>query len=164
MIYKGILKERESWVNIAVLIAACFMIFLSVSSGKYTYAVLSLVVVLAVFFKKEHIISKEGVIIRYNLFGWSHENGWAWAEITALKTDYKKAAPNVLLHIGKDVTIRDFVMKKSDIPKILRLAKEMNPDIYIGDLSEAAREKQEEEALHQMEIERARQAEKKRKK
>lgn len=164
MKFKGILREREPWLKIVIVLAAGYMMYLSIMGGMITYAALSVVVILAVFFQKEHIISEEGADIKYNLFGSTHVNRWTWDEITALKTDYQKKAPNVLLHIGKDVTIRDFVMKRSDIPSVLQLAREMNPEIFIGDLSEEEREARDEAILHRQEVERAQNAAKKRKK
>lgn len=164
MKYKGILREREPWLKVAILIAAGYMMYLSISGGMITYVALSVVVMLAVFFQKEHVISDEGVDIRYNLFGIKHVNRWEWKDVTAIKTDYAKKAPDVLVHIGKDVNIRDFVMKRADISGIIEIAKAHNPEIYIDDLSEEERERRDQERLHQQEIERARKAVKKRKK
>ena len=126
MKYKGILREREPWLKIAIIIAAAFMLYLSITGGYITYAALAVVVMLAVFLKKEHIISEEGIDIKYNLFGLNHINRWEWKDITALKPDYQKAYPNVLLHICKDVNIRDFVVKPAEIEGIKALASKMN--------------------------------------
>lgn len=164
MKYKGILREREPWLKVAILIAAGYMMYLSISGGMITYAALSVVVMLAVFFQKEHVISDAGVDIRYNLFGIKHVNRWEWKDVTAIKTDYAKKAPDVLVHIGKDVNIRDFVMKRADISGIIEIAQAHNPEIYIDDLSEEERERRGQERLHQQEVERARKAAKKRKK
>lgn len=162
--YKGILREREPWLKAAIVLAAGYMMYLSLTGGMITYAALSVVVILAVFFQKEHIISDEGADISYNLFGLRHTNRWEWEDISALKTDYKKAYPDVILHINKDVSIRDFKMKRSDIPAILELAERINPEIYIDDISEEEQERRGQERLHQQEVERARKAAQKRKK
>ena len=47
----------------------------------------------------------------------------------------------MLVHIGKDVSIRDFVMKRSDISGIIELARRMNPDIYIGHMTAEEKKK-----------------------
>jgi len=154
MEFKGILRERQTWLKIAIIVAAGYMMYLTITAGQYLYTMFAVVVVLAVFFKKEHVISKEGVDIRYDLLGIKHVNRWEWKDITAIKTDYVKAYPNVLVHIGKDVTIRDFVMKKGDINGILKLASEMNPDIYIGHMTAEEKEKRDRQVLRQQEIER----------
>ena len=164
MKFKGILKERQPWLKIAILLAAGFMMYLSVAGKQYLYAILAAVVILAVFFQKEHIISEEGVDIRYELFGIKSMNRWEWKDISAIKTDYIKAYPNVLVHIGKDVTIRDMVMRKADIPGIVALARKMNPDIFIDHMSDEQREERDRKVLRQQEIEKGIQAAKKRKK
>jgi len=164
MKYKGLLKEREPWLKIVIVIGAGYMMYLSVTMGQLVYAMLAAIVVLAVFFKKEHIISEEGVDIRYELFGIRHINRWEWDDISAIKTDYEKAYPNVLVHIGRDVSIRDFVMKRSDISGIIELARRMNPDIYIGHMTEEEKEKRDQQVLRQQEIEKGINAAKKRKK
>ena len=164
MKFKGILRERTTGMKIALVLAAGFMMFLSITGKMYTYAAIAAVAILAVFFQKEHIVSKEGVDIRYNLFGWVNLNRWEWEDISAVKTDYMKKAPDVLVHFNKDVTIRDFVMKRADVPGVLALAREMNPDIFIADLNEEERERCGQERLHQQEVERGRNAAKKRKK
>ena len=129
MEYEGIQREREPWFKYVVLVAAAFMFYFSVRGGYVTYAALAVVVALAAFLKKEHIISEEGVDIKYTLFGMTHINRWEWKDITALKADYQKKYPDVLLHICKDVNIRDFVFKPSEIEGIRDLASRMNPEL-----------------------------------
>ena len=164
MEFKGILRERQTWLKIAILIAAGYMMYLTITVGQYLYTLFAVVVILAVFFKKEHVISKEGVDIRYELFGCKSMNRWEWKDITAIKTDYVKAYPNVLVHINKDVSIRDFVMKRSDISGIIELARKMNPDIYIGHMTAEEKEERDRQVLRQQEIEKGINAAKKRKK
>ena len=164
MKFKGILKERQPWLKIVIVLAAAFMMYLSIGAGEYLYTILTAVVIVAVFFQKEHIISEEGVDIRYEIFGFKSVNRWEWKDIDAIKTDYVKAAPNVLVHFGKDITIRDFVMKKGDIDGIMALARKMNPDIYIGHMSDEERDERDRQVLRQQEIEKGIKAAKKRKK
>lgn len=163
MEYKGIQKAREPWMKYAVAVAALFMFFLAFAGKKPTYMAISLFVIVAAFLEKEHVVCKDGVEIRYNIFGYKHTNRWEWSEITALQTDYQKAAPNVMVLFNKDVSIRAFTMKKSQVKGIVQLAASMNPDMFIGHVSPAEKEKREAEILHQQEIERAREAKNKRK-
>lgn len=163
MEYKGIQKAREPWVKYAVCAAALFMFFLALAGKKPTYMAIAVFVMVAAFLEKDHVVCKEGVDIRYNVLGWKHTNRWEWSEITAMQTDYKKAAPNVMVHFNKGVSIRAFTMKKSQVKGILKLAASMNPDMFIGDVSEEDQEKKDAEILHQQEVERAREAKKKRK-
>jgi len=163
MEFKGIQKAREPWMKYAVAAAALLMFFLAFAGKKPTYMAIALFVIVAAFLEKEHVVCEDGVEIRYNVLGWKHVNRWEWSEITGLQTDYKKAAPNVMVHFNKDVSIRAFTMKKSQVKGILKLAASMNPDMFIGDMSPEAKERREAEMLHQQEIERALEAKNKRK-
>lgn len=163
MEYKGIQKAREPWVKYAVTAAALFMFFFAMMDKKPTYMAIALVVIVAAFLEKDHVVCEDGIDIRYNILGWKHTNRWEWSKITAIQTDYKKAAPNVMVHFNKDVSIRAFTMKKSQVKGILQLAASKNPDMFIGDVSPEEKERREAEILHQQEIERAREAAKKRK-
>lgn len=165
MKYKGILKERELWVKVLILIAAVYLLYREFIAGQYIYIPLALLVILACFFEKEHIINEEGVDIKYILFkSIVKHNYWTWDEITTLHPDYKKARPNVMLHIGKDVVTRSFVMKPADCRGAIELARQMNPHIYIDDITETEQELREQELLHRQEVARAQKRAAKRKK
>lgn len=133
MKYKGILPERKTWVKAAIFAAAGYMLAVEVMAGRWAYIPITILVMLACFFQKEQIISEEGIDIQYMLFGRIMHNYWSWDEITTLHVDYKRAKPNVMLHIGKDVVTRSYVMNPSDCKAALKLAAEMNSKIYIED-------------------------------
>jgi len=165
MKFKGILPERKLWVKIAVLLIAVYIIFNSIAAGKYIYVLLGALVIGAVFFKKEQVISEKGVDIITSVFGVSSVNHWEWDEVTTMHTDYTKAKPNVMLHIGKDIVTRTYIMTKADCQGALRLAEQMNPKIFIEDLTEEELEQREMEMLRKQQAARAqRAAEKKAKK
>lgn len=158
MKYRGILPERKNWVKAAIALAAAYMMYLEAMRGQWIYVPVALLVILACFFKKEHIISEEGVDIRYQLFRLPIRSRWTWDQVTTLHTDYRKASPNVMLHIGKDIAARAFVMSPSDCQAALRLARQMNPSIYIEDMTEEERQRSEAELLHRQEVLRAQKA------
>lgn len=164
MVYRGIVKERKTWVKILAIILAGYVLYREIVMGQYIYIPVVAFIVLACFFEKAYIVAEEGVDIQYKLLGMTMHNWWTWAEITTLHTDYRKAAPNVMLHIGRDIVTRSYVMHSADIPGILALAAEKNPAIFIEDLSEEEREKQEEAILHRQEVLRAQKAARKKQK
>ncbi len=132
MEYKGIVKKRKTWLTALFVILACLMLWRTIVTQHWSYIPIVVLVILACFFTKEQIISKDGVDIQYVLFGkWTMHNLWSWSEITSLHPDYRKQAPNVELLIARDVVIRPFVMTKDDAAHVLALAKEMNPSIHI---------------------------------
>lgn len=134
MRYYGILRQRKPWVKILIFLLAVCMLLLEIVQKQWIYVPVMLMVILACFFQKEHIVSQEGVDIHSRLFGCSQHSCWTWAEITTIHQDTRKAAPNVMLHFGKDITTRVFVMKPEDARAVLALAKKMNPKIYIAEM------------------------------
>ena len=132
MEYKGIIKKRKTWLTVLFVILACLMLWRTIVTQHWSYLPIVILVILACFFTKEQIISKDGVDIQYTLFGrWTMHNLWAWDEITSLHPDYSKRAPNVELLIARDVVIRPFVMTREDTSHVLELAKKMNTSIII---------------------------------
>lgn len=129
--FKGKLKSRTGKVRIAFAILTCYMMYLEARREHWIFVALGVFVVVACFFSKEHIISEKGVDIKYNLFSLETHNYWEWKEITTLHADYKKAAPHVMLHIGKDIVSRTFTYDASEIDEIFALAKKQNYKIFI---------------------------------
>ena len=164
MEYRGIVKTREKWMTVLFMVLAALMLWRTIATGKWIYIPILIVVVLACFFRREHIISEEGVEIRNILFGrFKSRDLWTWDEITSMETNYEKVAPNVRLLISKDIVIRAFVMTRSDAKKSLALARKMNPSIQMNELSEEEQERRDAEILHQQEIREAQQRAAKRK-
>lgn len=86
-----------------------------------------------------------------------------------MRPDYKKAKPNIMMEIAKDVSVRAFVFTPEDAVKVMEFAQRMNPEAYVDSRTEAEREAYKEErdrmiAEKQMQIRRQKQAEKARKK
>lgn len=164
MIFEGIVKDRKIEVRIGLAIAVLFMMFLSLQARQWIYLPILLVVLLACFFYKKHIISEKGVGIERSVFSFTSYDYWSWDEVTTLHTDYDKAKPNVMVHIGKDVVTRTFTFPKKDIPGIVELAEEMNPDIYIVDISKEEQDRMDQKILHKQKVLRRQKAAAKKKK
>lgn len=139
MIYKGIVKTRDAKRKALLLAGSIVILYIALMQGNYLYIAVDAVLILAVFFKKEHVVSEKGVSIEYELFGIKVSNKWEWSQITAIRPDYKKAKPNILLEIAKDVTIRPFVFKEKEAWDVMNLARKMNPEIYVDDRTEEQR-------------------------
>ena len=129
MQYKGIVRKRELWFEIAMLITGGVLFYVELIRGQYFYLILLTILMLAIFFKKEQVISEEGIDIKYYLLGIKSVSHWDWKDITSMKPDYLKARPDVILLIAKDVTIRNFRMKAADASGVMQLAKKMNPKL-----------------------------------
>ena len=129
MQYKGIVRKRELWFEIAMLIAGGVLFYVELIRGQYFYLIVLTILMLAIFFKKEQVISEEGIDIKYYLLGIKSVSHWDWKDIISMKPDYLKARPDVILLIAKDVTIRNFRMKAADASGVMQLAKKMNPKL-----------------------------------
>ncbi len=145
MTYKGIVRQRSKERKLLLIFAGAVLLYLSYRNGNYLYIAIAVILMFAVFLEKEHLVSEDGVTIRYGMFGMRVDNHWNWDVITAVKPDYKKARPNIYLEIAKDVTIRAFVFKLAEAEAVMELAKRMNSEIYVDDRSESERERAEEE-------------------
>ena len=144
MEFKGIIrKEKSTKKRIFLFVGSVFLAGFSFMQHEYLYTFLAILLAVLCAFKKEHVVSEEGVDIRYDLLGIKHVHRWEWHEITAMRPDYKKARPNIFLEIAKDVTIRAFIYTEEDAFKVMALAKKMNPDAYIDDRTEEEREQYE---------------------
>ncbi|MBR6472878.1 MAG: hypothetical protein IKS99_04000, partial [Firmicutes bacterium] len=93
---------------------------------------------------------EKGVHIVYNFFGIKIPYTWTWDVITVVRPDYSKAKPDVLLEIAKEVTIRGFVFKKSQVQDVMDFIKRMNPNIYVEDFTEEEARQAEEERKAKM--------------
>ena len=129
MQYKGIVRKRELWFEIAMLITGGVLFYVELIRGQYFYLIVLTILMLAIFFKKEQVISEEGIDIKYYLLGIKSVSHWDWKDITSMKPDYLKARPDVILLMAKDVTIRNFRMKAADASGVMQLAKKMNPKL-----------------------------------
>ena len=148
--YKGIVKTRTPERKIMLVVVTGIILFLSYQMRNYLYMIMAVVMMTAVFYTKEHIVDQKGVHIVYNFFGIKIPYTWTWDVITIVRPDYTKAKPNVLLEIAKDVTIRGFVFKKSEVQDVMDFIKRMNPNIQVEDFTEEEAARAEEERKAKM--------------
>ena len=148
--YRGIVKNRTPERKIMLVVVTGIILFLSYQQRNYLYMALAVVMMTAVFYTKEHLINKSGVHIVYNIFGIKIPYTWTWDVITIVRPDYTKSKPNVLLEIAKDVTIRGFVFKKSEVQDVMDFIKRMNPNIQVEDYTEEEAARAEEERKAKM--------------
>ena len=146
MIYKGIIKERDIKKKAFLFIGCIVLLYVEFLQQNYLYMAVTLIVCLAIFLKKEHVVSDEGIEIRYNLLGLKVSNKWGWEQITVIRPNFSRAKPNILLEIAKDITVRPFVFKPEDAWDVMEFAKKMNAEIYVDDRTEEERKRDQETA------------------
>lgn len=135
MEYYGIMPERKLWVKVAVIIFGVYTVYNSAVNHNLFYLPFGIIMILATFSDRKHVISQEGVDILYTVCGSKFHNTWNWSEINTIHTDSTKSRPNVEIHIGKDVISRRFILSKADADKAIAVAKKMNPKIYIAEMN-----------------------------
>ena len=143
--YRGIVKTRTNERKILLVVVSCIILYLSYQMRNWLYFAMGLVMMSAIFYTKEHVVNEKGIHIIYNFFGIKIPYTWTWDVITVVRPDYKKAKPNVLMEMAKDVTIRGFVFTKADAEGVMELAKRMNPNTFVEDYSEEEAEQAEAE-------------------
>lgn len=162
MIYRGIVKEQSRERRLVLLIVSCILIYLEFRTKQYFYIPLTAFLILAVFHRKEHIVSEEGVDIKYSLLGMTSVNRWTWDEITAVQPDYIKERPNARLLFERNATIRSFLFTPEDCQAVVKLAAKMNPNMFVDDFTEEEQEEMEREKRHRREQQKAQRAKAKR--
>ena len=135
MEYYGIMPERKLWVKVAVIIFGAYVFYDAAVNRNWFYLPFGIIMILATFSDRKHVISEEGVDILYTVCGIQFHNMWDWNEINTINTDSIKSRPNVELHIGKDVVSRRFILSVDDADQAIELAGRMNSKIYIAEVN-----------------------------
>ena len=133
MKYYGIIPERKLWVKVGIIIFGVYTIYISLINHNLFYFPFGIVVIIATFSDRKHIISQEGVDIVYTICGFQFHNIWNWSEINTIHMDSISSKPNVELHIGKDITTRRFILSKNDANKVITIISKINSKIYIAE-------------------------------
>lgn len=129
----GIIPERKLWVKVGIIIFGVYTIYSSLINHNLFYFPFGIVVILATFSDRKHIISQEAVDIVYTICGFQFHNIWNWSEINTIHMDSISSKPNVELHIGKDITTRRFILSKNDANKVITIISKINSKIYIAE-------------------------------
>ena len=162
MEYKGILKRRTKSRNLLILAVGAVLLLLECESKQYIYIPFTALIMVAVFHKKDHVVSEAGVDIRRSIFGMVSDNRWKWSEISAVQPDYIGARPNTKVTFQKGSMLRSFLFTPEDADAVLKLAASMNPEMFIDAYTEEEQEKMEQEKRRREEQLRAQRAQAKR--
>ena len=131
--YFGKVGEHKKSVRISVGCLGAYMVFQSIYTGNYIFAMLGVAVIVSVFFRKQQVVSEKGVELRYSIFGIPFDNVWKWDEVTSIHLKYvSKAAPDVEVHIGKDIITRSYIMSEVAVEGLKELAAEFNHDLVVA--------------------------------
>ncbi len=129
------MPERKLWVKVTVIIFGAYVVYDAAVNHNWFYLPFGIIMILATFSDRKHVISQEGVDILYTVCGAQFHNMWNWTEINTIHTDSIKSRPNVELHIGKDVVHRRFILSSDDAREAINIASRMNSKIYVAEVN-----------------------------
>ena len=136
---------------------------LECESKQYIYIPFTALIMVAVFHKKDHVVSEAGVDIRRSIFGMVSDNRWKWSEISAVQPDYIGARPNTKVTFQKGSIFAELSVYTGG----RRCSSEtghasMNPEMFIDAYTEEEQEEMEQEKRRREERLRAQRAQAKR--
>ena len=134
MKYYGIIPKRKLWVKMGAIIFGVYTAYSSILNDNLLYLPFGIVLIIATFSNRKHIISDQGIDIVYIIFGMQFHNLWSWNEVDTIHIDSINSKPNIELHIGKNIVARKIVLLKSDADKIISSVKKINSKIYISEI------------------------------
>lgn len=134
MKYYGIIPKRKLWVKMGAIIFGVYTAYSSILNNNLLYLPFGIVLIIATFSNRKHIISDQGIDIVYIIFGMQFHNLWSWNEVDTIHIDSINSKPNIELHIGKNIVARKIVLLKSDADKIISSVKKINSKIYISEI------------------------------
>lgn len=134
MKYYGIIPKRKLWVKMGAIIFGVYTAYSSILNNNLLYLPFGIVLIIATFSNRKHIISDQGIDIVYIIFGMQFHNLWSWNEVDTIHIDSINSKPSIELHIGKNIVARRIVLLKSDADKIISSVKKINSKIYISEI------------------------------
>lgn len=134
--YSKELKPSKKWVTVG----SWFMSGLLILGGMVTQyrvaAVFGLLYLLALMMVKTTAVTSRGVEIYYQMKITTHYDFLGWDEIRAVTREDRGHSDLVALYFANDIKSKRLFFTKSDAKKIMELAKEQNPSIKVGDISD----------------------------
>ncbi|MDD2217979.1 MAG: hypothetical protein PHX63_06065 [Eubacteriales bacterium] len=125
--------ELKQSTRIFALIAGIALIVLGGSISSIYTGIVGVIIILAVIYKKQICFNEDGYLTVYDFILLHHHNLWSYAEISYM---HREVSPNrnyLGILVQKGMVFKRAVVPIEMAEEILSLAKEKNPNIYIGD-------------------------------
>ncbi|MFC4803462.1 hypothetical protein [Filifactor villosus] len=123
--------EKSFPVKIGGIIAGVFICWYSIREIYIIGMVLGVLLIMATFLKKTHIINEEGVIVEYDMGFSSYRDVWEWEEITSILWE-ASSLEGLTLYVGRGEFARIFRYRLKEKEGIVGLALHRNPKIRVG--------------------------------
>ncbi|BAK99853.1 hypothetical protein OBV_26550 [Oscillibacter valericigenes Sjm18-20] len=134
--YPKELTPRKKWVTAGSWLMSGFLILGGLVTQYHVAAVFGLLYLLALMMVKTTAVTSRGVEIYYQMKITTHYDFQSWDEIRAVTREDRGRPDLVALYFANDIKSKRLFFTKSDAKKIMELAKERNPSIKVGDISE----------------------------
>ena len=127
-------KELKQSTRICGLIFATLLILFGIFGHSLYSGVIGAILIAALIMVKRVVVNEEGIVTTYDCFFFKRKEVWSWEEI---KEIHKQLSPNkkeMALHFSKEVMVKRLIFPMDVYEKVLDLAREMKPGIYIADV------------------------------
>lgn len=129
-------KGMKKSTRIAAIIAAFFFIVLGIVRLSISAGVIGLVLLAAMLLNKKTSVTEEGVVVTYDVVVYQYREVWPWNEIKEIHKELSADCTQYGLHFMKDIMTKRLVFPIEVGKQVLEFAKEMNPDVHIGNVNE----------------------------
>ena len=113
-----------------------FFIGLGIIRPSVYAGLIGAVIIAAMLLGKETVVCEEGIVVRYYAILYQYKEVWPWEEIKEIHKELSPDCKQYGLHFMKDIMTKRVVFPIPEAKEVLEFAKEMNPEIHIGNVNE----------------------------
>lgn len=134
--YPKDLKPQKKWVRVGSWFMAGLLILGGLTTRFRVAAIFGLLYMLALIMVKTTAVTSRGLEIYYQMRITTHYDFLSWEDIRAVTREDRGHSELVALYFANDIKSKRLFFTKDDAKKIMDFAKERNPAIKVGDISE----------------------------
>lgn len=127
--------ELKQSTRIYALIGGIALILLGIYILSIYTALVGVIIILAVIYKKEIFFNEDGYLTAYDFILFRHKNLWSYDDISDLHREPAPDGEHMGILVQKGMAFKRAVLPMKDVEDVLSLAKEKNPKIHIGDVN-----------------------------
>ena len=129
-------RQLRKSTRIAAIVAGVLFIGLGIIRPSIYAGLIGAVIIAAMLLHKETVVCKEGIVVRYDAVLYKYREVWPWEEIEEIHKELSPDCKQYGLHFMKDIMSKKLVFPISEAKEVLEFAKEMNPEIHIGNVNQ----------------------------
>lgn len=129
-------RSMRKSTRIAAVTAGLFFIGLGIIRPSIYAGLIGVVIIAAMLLSKETVVNEEGIVVKYDAIVYQYKEVWPWEEIKEIHKELSPDCTQYGLHFMKDIMTKRLVFPIPEAKQVLALAKEMNPEVHIGNVNE----------------------------